>query len=109
MAKILNFFDGCNIQDHPPILSKSGGVNMTRSGMAVSTKQLYNIVMTGKSSTAIIDQPNPYNYDPDDNSFGPDERELATAHQYVQTKEMQRENKAKEVAENYIKNNIFNE
>lgn len=97
MAKILNFFDGCNIQDHPPILSKSGGVNMTRSGMAVSTKQLYNIVMTGKSSTAIIDQPNPYNYDTDDNSFGPDERELATAHQYVQTKELERTNKAKQL------------
>lgn len=68
--------------------------SLTRSGMCLSTVQLYEMVMQGRSHTAIVDQPDNKLYDYDD-KFAPDERELGTITQFVQ-QEHQR------VRENYL-------
>lgn len=95
--EILNFFTATSKYPDLPKLSQK---NLTRSGMALSTRQLYELVMQGRNSTAIVDQHGPQLFDSDSDSFGPDERELATVHSYVQDEQNKVKQKAlKELAD----------
>lgn len=81
------------------------GESKTRSGLALTAKQMFDKVMSNQGSTALISAGDQYDRDatnPDD--FGSDERELATKFQEVQQAKKKSAKKLRETVENVAKN-----
>lgn len=81
------------------------GESKTRSGLALTAKQMFDKVMSNQGSTALITTGDQYDRDassPDD--FGSDERELATKFQEVTQAKKKASDKLKETVKKVAQN-----